>query len=398
MCETCYKEGDDGCLECRSPNVLLEGVCVAIDGKTGVCDGRSSKLTMNGLAAGWVYDNQKKVCDALPSKCSKGGISSFSSSSTRSQLSCSACIPGSYLVNGECIDECPVGTTVSKDGLSCQGEFTKFFALSLRSLIKLTKITRFEACDSSCTTCAPSLPSYCTSCSTSQLLLNGTCISSSTCPTGYFSSTSPSPFSSSSSSSSPSAGNSTTTLSCLACHPDCETCSPDDPTLCLSCPPTRPVLNSQTNKCVDTCERNEYFDTGKSKCVTCSTECETCWGAGKNQCLSCGRDDLVVRGGKCVETDGCKIIDGFGVCLKELVTVEARSQTVEGKEDDGKKKLPWWLILVIIFIVVLIVVGGVWWFRKREQKRRREHTAKFAKGLGDKEVSSLTSHRLVSIL
>jgi len=64
MCESCYKEGSDGCLECRSPNVLLEGVCVAIDSKTGVCDGRSSKLT-NGVngAAGWVYDNQKKICD-----------------------------------------------------------------------------------------------------------------------------------------------------------------------------------------------------------------------------------------------------------------------------------------------------------------------------------------------
>lgn len=62
MCEGCYKEGSDGCLECREPNVLLEGVCVAIDTKTGVCDGRNSKLT-SGSNAGWVYDNDKKVCD-----------------------------------------------------------------------------------------------------------------------------------------------------------------------------------------------------------------------------------------------------------------------------------------------------------------------------------------------
>lgn len=96
---------------------------------------------------------------------------------------------------------------------------------------------------------------------------------------------------------------------------------------------------------------------------------------------------MEVRGGKCVETDDCTVIDGFGVCLKELVTVEARSQTVEGKEEDGKKKLPWWLILVIVLMLLVIIVGCVWWFRKREQKRRREHTAKFAKGLGDKEVS-----------
>jgi hypothetical protein len=95
---------------------------------------------------------------------------------------------------------------------------------------------------------------------------------------------------------------------------------------------------------------------------------------------------LQVRGGKCVATDDCTVIDGFGVCLKELVTVEARSRTADAKEEEGKRNLPWWLILVIILVVVTLVGGGIWWFRKREQKRRRQHTAKFAKGLGDKEV------------
>ncbi|GAA5877543.1 hypothetical protein JCM16303_003371 [Sporobolomyces ruberrimus] len=346
MCETCYKEGSDGCLECREPNVLLEGVCVAMDTKTGVCDGRNSKLT-SGSNAGWVYDNEKKVCDALPSKCSKGGISSFSSGSTRNQLTCSACLPGTFLVNGQCIDECPEGTTVSSDGTSCQN------------------------CDSTCASCRPSLPSYCTSCSaSSHLLLNGTCISSSSCPTGYFSSPS-SPIS-----------NSTT---CLSCHPDCETCSPTDPTTCLTCPISQPVLNDK-GKCVENCQRGEYFDRGKGKCVACSGDCQTCYGGGKDECLSCGRDDLEVRGGKCVETDDCTVIEGFGVCLKELVTVEARSQAAQEKTEEGNRKLPWWLILIIILVVLLLVGGGIWWFRKREQKRRREHTAKFAQDLGNKEV------------
>lgn len=62
MCESCYGEGSEKCLECRLPNVLLEGKCVAMDSKTGVCDGRSSQLT-KGTNAGWVYDNEKKVCD-----------------------------------------------------------------------------------------------------------------------------------------------------------------------------------------------------------------------------------------------------------------------------------------------------------------------------------------------
>jgi len=62
MCETCYGEGSGKCLECRTPNVLLGGKCVAIDQKSGVCDGRSSERTKGGNA-GWVYDNEKGVCD-----------------------------------------------------------------------------------------------------------------------------------------------------------------------------------------------------------------------------------------------------------------------------------------------------------------------------------------------
>ncbi|GAA5910215.1 uncharacterized protein JCM6883_001115 [Sporobolomyces salmoneus] len=355
MCETCYKEGSDGCLECREPNVLLEGVCVAMDEKTGVCDGRSSRLT-NGAkgAAGWVYDNQKKVCDALPAQCSKGGISSFSTSSTREDLTCSSCVPGSFLVDGDCSDECPVGTTASKDGTTC------------------------EACDSTCSTCAPSLTSYCTSCDSSHLLLNGTCISSSTCPTGYFLSPSyTSPLFVSTSNS--------TTSACLPCHPDCETCSSTDPTVCLTCPSSssRPVLNAQ-GKCVGACSRDEYWDSGKQKCIDCSSDCETCYGSGKDECLSCRGNSLRVKGGKCVERDDCTVVEGFGVCLKELVTVEARAQTEE--KEEGKRKLPWWLILVIVLVVLLAIGGGVWWFRKREQKRRREHTKKFANDLGKNEV------------
>ncbi|GAA5932891.1 uncharacterized protein JCM15063_002235 [Sporobolomyces koalae] len=346
MCESCFKDGVDGCLECRAPNVLLEGLCVAFDPKTGVCDGRSSKLTTSSNA-GWVYDTAKKTCDALPAKCTKGGINSFSLGSTRNQLACSACIPGSFLVNGECIDSCPTGTTVSQDGTTCQ------------------------ACDSTCSNCLPSRPSYCTGCTTSSnLLLNGTCTSS--CPTGYFSSNNISSLS-------------TTTSTCLACHPDCATCS-TDATTCLSCPPSRPVLVAG-GKCVPTCAQNEYYDVTKRECVACSNECGTCYGSSKDECLSCRQgSNLQVRAGKCAATDqGCTIVKDFGVCLKDLVTVGARQRNSD-PEDKVKRKLPWWIILIVVLVIVGSIVVGAWWFRKKEQKRRRAHTAKFAHELGNKEV------------
>ncbi|GAA6025321.1 hypothetical protein JCM11491_000389 [Sporobolomyces phaffii] len=372
MCETCYKAGSDGCLECRRPNVLLEGLCVAVDPKTGVCDGRSSKLS-TGSNAGWVYDNHKRVCDALPAKCSKGGVDSFSSSSTRNDVTCSACIPGTFLVDRRCVDSCPDGTTVSNDGSTCQ------------------------PCDSACGTCAPSLPSYCTACANpAHLVLNGTCIAASSCPNGFF--LSPTASSSSSSSlSSNSTPTATPARTCLACHPDCATCSPDDPTRCLSCDPAsgRPVLDGESGTCVATCARDQYFDRaragGGGQCVECAAECASCWGSGAHQCLSCTGDRSHVRGGKCVATDDCHVVDGFGVCLKDLVTVAPRPRpdppaAVDGDGKRGKKLLPWWLILVTILAVLATIAVAAWWFRKREQKRRREHTAKFARGLGDKEV------------
>lgn len=59
---------------------------------------------------------------ALPPRCAAGGIDSFSPSSSRTSLQCSACLPGSYLVKGACLDSCPPGSMVSGDSKSCQGK------------------------------------------------------------------------------------------------------------------------------------------------------------------------------------------------------------------------------------------------------------------------------------
>ncbi|GAA5853684.1 hypothetical protein JCM9279_000275 [Rhodotorula babjevae] len=338
LCESCFKAGTGGCLSCRSPNVLMPGgACVAVDSKTGVCDGAGGNGT--SVASGWVYDNTKLVCDALPAKCAAGGIDNFNSAASRSSLKCSRCLPGSYLVDGLCVEECPAGTLVSSDGLSC------------------------DACDSTCATCSLST-SHCTSCaSTSALILNGTCISGSSCPAGYFA---------------PSSNTST----CLACHPDCATCSSSS-TTCLTCPPSRPVL-TPSGSCVATCASSEYSDTAKSSCVACSSTCATCSGSGSSACMSCPAGQRLKSGSCSARRDGCAVIDGFGVCLEDLVTVAAESAASETPA--ARWKMPWWLILVIVLLLLAVVGAGVWFFRRSERKRRRAHTARFAKDLGDKEV------------
>ncbi|BGP13648.1 hypothetical protein JCM10213v2_001580 [Rhodosporidiobolus nylandii] len=354
VCGSCYGAGSDECTSCKSPYVLLGGACVAVDEKTGVCD---SGAAGNGTSGGgYVYDNEKKACDALPAQCTAGGIDSFSSSSSRSQLTCSKCLPGSFLVEGDCVSNCPDGYLVSDDGLSC------------------------EACDKSCATCSTS-PTFCTSCaSSSSPIINGTCITSSSCPSGYFSQPST---------------NLTSSTTCLACHPDCATCS-DSPTTCTSCPSSRPVLSS-SGACVPTCASDEYYDTAKSSCVSCSSDCATCSASGSDACLSCASGSRL-KSGKCVAADDCAAggwVGGFGVCLSDLVTVKASSAAEETAQ--GGWTIPWWLILVIVLVTLALVGGGLWWFRKREQKRRREHTQRFAKGLGDKEVDKKLAALPVSI-
>ncbi|KAM0755207.1 growth factor receptor domain-containing protein [Meredithblackwellia eburnea MCA 4105] len=350
VCETCYGSSTNECLSCRIPNVLLEGKCVAVDTKTGVCDG-SSVITLSGGKPGWVWDSGKGVCDALPAKCTAGGIDSFTLSSTRSQLKCSACLSGTYLYQGNCVETCPSGTTVGTDGVSC------------------------VSCTGSCSTCSLST-SYCLSCTDStKPTLNGTCLTTTTCPSGYFlppstpnSSVIVSPTSTSSSS------------TCTPCHPDCGTCSGSS-TTCTSCSSTRPVFNSQLSTCSPSCPPGDYYDTTSSTCTACSSGCSTCFGSTSSQCLSCPTG-LKFSGGKCVVVD-CEVVDGLGVCLRDLVVATPTGAAGSG----GKGKvLPWWIFLVVGLIVLSLLILGVWCWRRRERKRRAAQTSRFASHLHQKEV------------
>ncbi|SCZ97223.1 BZ3500_MvSof-1268-A1-R1_Chr4-2g07070 [Microbotryum saponariae] len=333
LCETCYTTGTGGCLTCRSPNGLLNGQCVAVSTKTGVCN--SAQETKYKSNAVWVFDNTKQECDALPAKCSAGGIDNFSSGSLRSGVTCSTCVPGSYLYQGICYNPCPNGTAVSTDETSC------------------------VPCDSSCSTCYGSTPSACLSCANSnQVLLNGKCVSS--CPQGFYTAT-----------------NST----CMSCHPDCATCGSSF-TTCLTCPTSRPVLSS--GRCLLACSSSQYYDTSSTSCQSCSSTCGTCSGPGTSDCLSCpSGSNTVLSSGACVASpNSCQVIPGFGACLSQLVVVSAPDTAPVS----SKKKLPWWWILLSLLLALFSLLGGFWWWRRKDKARRRKRTERFGLDLGHHEV------------
>ncbi|QRV86896.1 proprotein convertase subtilisin/kexin type 5 [Ceratobasidium sp. AG-Ba] len=316
------------CVACGAGQFMGPGGrCVAVDGG-GVCQG--TKLIAN---------NAKGICDACPSTCTSCSIPSFSVVSTLEQVTCSACLPGFVLTPlGKCASACPAGTFVGTDGFTC------------------------TACDSGCAECVGSA-TFCTACANGGAQ-DGKCVN--TCPTGTFLSPSLTP----------PATNSTTPRgnTCLACHPDCASCSGSGNTQCASCPPNRPV-KTQDGRCLpaSSCGAQAYFDTGAGTCKACDAGCENCVGAGSGMCSACA-EGKVLSGGKCVDV----VCEGgmvFGVCLSSLVVALPTSSKPTTAS-------PLQIALASTGSLSLLVLGLLVW-RRRARNRRAKETAAFADTLPD---------------
>lgn len=335
-CKTCSGPTSNDCIICGNGQYKLGDNCVGTDGN-GVCEG--STLIAN---------NNKHECDACPSKCTGCKLPNFNVASTIDQLQCTGCLPGSFLSNGKCVESCPTGTFVGSDGFTC------------------------SACDSSCSTCAGSA-TFCLTCANSKLASNGTCVNS--CPSSSFSSSD----------------------TCVKCHPDCATCSGSAFNQCSSCPPNLPLLTN--GRCLPTCSKGQYFDKTSSTCQSCDSSCSSCSGPGPSSCLACSKSDNVLKAGACVSascTDNTTVLQGFGVCLSDLVVVPKvvasgttsalPLPTVSGintptKADPPKSgPLPWWQILLMALGCAFIFLVFLLCWRRRARRQRLKRTQQFAVG------------------
>ena len=367
-CSTCSGATSNDCIVCGNGQFTLGGSCVPTNGN-GVCDGSSM-----------VANNNKHECDSehyyfyprsdligntgCPAKCTSCGIPNFNVASTINQLQCTACLPGFVLSNGSCIESCPSGTFLSpKDNLTCTG---MFFFLYLRLLFLRTAIT---ACSSQCGTCVGAAD-FCLTCNGGQLASGGKCVSS--CPSNTI----------------------TTAGTCTSCHPDCATCSGTSFNQCSSCPSNRPVLSN--GRCLPTCSKTQFFDTTSGSCQSCDGSCSSCSSSGPSNCLACSSSSSVLRGGSCVPancngngtttTATTTVVPGLGVCLSELVSVQASGAsvplpTITGLNSpavNGGRRLAWWEILLMTLGCVFIFVCVVALFRRRMRAKRAKRTAAFA--------------------
>ncbi|PFH53554.1 hypothetical protein AMATHDRAFT_73358 [Amanita thiersii Skay4041] len=348
-CRTCTGPTSNDCAICANGSFIFNGSCVKAD-SNGICEG----------ANGMIADNNKKECDTCGLHCASCKIPNFTVASTVNQAQCTSCIPGYVLSNGQCIKSCPSGSFVSpQDNVTC------------------------IPCSPTCSTCAGSAD-FCLSCPRNGLVFAGKCMNS--CPSNTVEGIS-----------------SNNSRTCLSCHADCATCSGPSFTQCTSCPTLRPVLSN--GRCLATCGRGQFLDSGSKSCQSCDPECASCAGPENNQCLSCKGNDRVLHAGLCVAAQ-CQgsggLISSLGVCFSNLVAIPEPTGTnsphgpngssipmptitglTEPISDDTKKiRLAWWQILLMALGCAFILLVIILLWRRRARRQRSMRTAKFAQAKG----------------
>ncbi|GAB1289869.1 Extracellular matrix organizing protein FRAS1 [Apodemus speciosus] len=138
-------------------------------------------------------------------------------------------------------------------------------------------------CHPDCLTCSHA-PDHCDLCQDrTKLLQNGQCVHS--CGLGFYQ-----------------AGS-----LCLACQPQCSTCTSG-----LECSSCLPPLLMQQGQCVSACGDGFYQD--HHSCAVCHESCASCWGPTEKHCMTC-RDPLqVLRDGSCENTCGNGFYNRQGTC------------------------------------------------------------------------------------
>ncbi|KAL4494497.1 hypothetical protein ABPG72_019907 [Tetrahymena utriculariae] len=75
--------------------------------------------------------------------------------------------------------------------------------------------------------------------------------------------------------------------SCLKCHENCQTCFGEGKNQCMTC--AIGILQKDFS-CSKDCNEGEYFDETTKSCEECHSSCKQCFGKGNNQCTECSDD------------------------------------------------------------------------------------------------------------
>ncbi|EAS00213.3 transmembrane protein, putative (macronuclear) [Tetrahymena thermophila SB210] len=254
-CLNCSDTTKTGCTKCYSPLYLLNGSC---------------DFCPNGMY-GTVQPSGDRVCQSCNTKCQAcfgPAIDNCTSCPAKQYLTASNscvtdCPRNTYAYNNKCIQTCPIGLYGQ--------DYPKSICTN---------------CDNSCAVCFNQGNNNCNSCKPSFFLYGTSCLS--TCVDGTW----PNPVSS-------------TVLEpvCSPCDSSCQTCVGPQTTDCTSCRTGRYLFNNQCvqkcpdslfgqqknslNKCVPSCDSDQFQNVVSNTCQICSSECNGCVGPTFKFCLTC---------------------------------------------------------------------------------------------------------------
>ncbi|XP_041915930.1 proprotein convertase subtilisin/kexin type 5 isoform X1 [Alosa sapidissima] len=342
-CELCNGPGSEECNTCADPDASLQnGACVspcpehtyrdahtlecmACDPSCHSCSGphaTSCTTCAEGLrpdAHGQCttltscpprhYADQDGECHQCHKYCQQ------CAGPDRSQ--CLSCSANHYLLNGSCVDACPVGSfrdqvrqtceACHPSCLSCVGRHSHECLACKPELFRDGKecvetchSSRYgdmstrscEPCDASCAECLGAGPDSCLSCREGQVYLRrrGQCVH--TCPAGHY--------------------EDSHHRTCEPCHPSCQTCYGKGAQSCGSCHIGYSLVEGA---CVSQCMMGEYPVVEKhsgDRCERCHDSCLECRGPGPHNCTLCSGQSILTVEGRCLPCCTREQADGGG--------------------------------------------------------------------------------------
>ncbi|KAG7490700.1 proprotein convertase subtilisin/kexin type 5 isoform X1 [Solea senegalensis] len=278
-CATCDGPGIDDCLVCSNVKaVRYNGECLAkcldhtyYDGRTNECrDCDRSCLTCSGPDPSSCLScdtNRRKDASGHCMRVTQCPPQSYTDQSGNCQQchklcnlcsgpgknNCLNCNKPHFLLNGTCVEQCPVGYYAEDEGERV-----------------------CERCHFSCKSCAGHHSLQCVTCKTGFFKQGSSCVES--CSESHF--------------------GDTETMVCEHCDPSCSQCSGPGNRNCLSCRRDY-VYVRQWGQCLQSCPSNFYLDKRFMTCHRCHSTCKTCRDKGALACLSC-YDSYAFRGGICM--------------------------------------------------------------------------------------------------
>ncbi|BEJ12838.1 hypothetical protein CspHIS471_0300120 [Cutaneotrichosporon sp. HIS471] len=325
ICDSCTGPTFNDCTTCVFPRAMLKGKCEYMEAQSGVCDSSLTKL--DGT---FVRSKEKGICDSCPVGCKKCHLPEWNLAKPWGDIACTVCQDGYILQDNACVKECTAGSFwSSNNGTS----------------------GTCRACDAACKTCIGNAE-HCTSCAAGPVF-NGTCVDS--CPENTH----------------------LVGTVCLACHPDCQTCSAPGVDQCLTCPPGRPVLSN--GRCIPFCSPGTVLEQGS--CRPCGGNCTSCLSSGCTACV----DDFFLSAGVCSPA-ACEgpFASGLGVCLSAFVQTTTSNPNTSQPKPKSKSGNLLWLAGVGSGLALLLL--GAAWFVRRERRRTRDATTEFARQMDDQSV------------